>query len=122
MRARNLPRDVTLIRKLDLGGASVVRLTSAGPRYYHGQSLHEENGRIIIGSLWRYERNGYLLVEGQRWDLVEKVKKANADYRNACEQHDRARERAIWEARDSWDTVHPRPTLPKAEEIIQEGK
>lgn len=113
------PRDVTLISRRDLGTASVVRLTSEGRRYYHGLSLHCEDGQIKIGHSWQYERANYLLIEGQRWDLVEKLRKAAEDYRNTCEQHDRARERAMWEARDSWDTAHPRPTLPKVEEIIK---
>jgi hypothetical protein len=114
----NLPRDVTLIHKGDLGRASVIRLTSAGARYYHGRSLHKQDGQIELGNSWQYERKDYLVVDGQRWDLVEKVRKAAEDYRKACQEHDRARERAIWEARDSWDTAHPRPELPRAEELI----
>ncbi len=115
------PRDVTLISKRDLGTASVVRLTSEGRRYYHGQSLHQVDGQIEVGSSWQYERADYLLIEGQRWDLVEKVEKARMDYRAAREQWDHDRERAKWRLLDEWDEAHPRPSLPKVEDIIKEG-
>ena len=119
---KNLPRDVTLISKRDFGTASVIRLTSEGRRYYHGESLHQVDGQVEAGSSWQYERADYLLVEGQRWDLVEKMEKALAEYRTAREQHDHDRERAKWKAQDEWDEVHPRPTFPKVEEIIKEEK
>ena len=115
------PRDVTLISKRDFGTASVIRLTSDGRRYYHGESLHQVDGQVEAGSSWRYEKANYLLIEGRRWDLVEKVRKAAEEYRKACQEHDGARERAIWQARDHWDTVNPRPTLPDSEAIIREG-
>ena len=114
------PRDVTLISKRDLGTASVIRLTSDGRRYYHGESLHRVDGQIEAGSSWQYEKANYLLIEGQRWDLVEKVRKALAEYRTVLEQHDHDRERAKWKAQDEWDEAHPRPTFPKVEEIIKE--
>jgi len=119
---KNLPRDVTLISKRALGTASVIRLTSDGRRYYHGESLHRVDGQIEAGSSWQYEKANYLLIEGQRWDLVEKVRKSLAEYRTARKQHDHDRERAKWRLLDEWDEVHPSPSLPKVEEIIKEEK
>ena len=117
--SRNVPRDVTLLKR-DLGTASVIRLSSEGRRYYHRRIAAPSGRAGEAGPSWRYERKDYLLIEGQRWDLVERVEKAAKDYRAACEQHDHDRERVKWKAQDEWDEAHPRPTLPKVEDIIQE--
>ena len=97
-----------------------MRLSSEGPRYWHGQSLHQVDGKIEVGSSWKYERERYLLVEGARWDLVSRIKQAAEEYKKADEQHRKDRENARREFEQEWDDENPSPRYPRVEAIIQE--
>ncbi len=119
---KNLPREVTLLSRRDFGYGSVVKLTSQGPKYWHGHAIwKEDDGRERVND-WsaQYEKEHYILLEGKQFDLVEKCRQAERDYKEACRQRDRDRERAIWEFRDTWDKTHPYPKLPKLQDLVRE--
>ena len=119
---RNLPRDVTLLSRRDFGYGSVLRLTSEGPKYWHGQSisLDPDEGRERVND-WRaqYEKDRYLLLEGKHFALVEKLRQADRDFQEARRQRERDREHARWEFVDQWDKEHPYPDYPKLDDLVQ---
>lgn len=100
------PQVMTFIYRDYPQNSFVALLVSQGPKNYTVRHKAFEGGG------WRedisqFERARYILITGDRQDLVDMVKKARADHEAATEQRSRDRQQATWDFEKKWDEKHP---------------
>lgn len=110
------PQPMTFIYLSYPQNSFVGLLVSQGPKNLFVKNRISPDSIYFKGSPWQeridtVEREKYMLIPGDRQDLVDMVKKARADHEAAHEKRSRDRQQAIWDFEKSWDAKHPYPSL-----------
>jgi len=110
-------RTVTLINKKTYR-VFAVSLIGKGRKYY--KITHRYSSESEMVKPWKIPIGDYILLEGERQDVVERVREAVRDQDRAKQEHYRDREAALYVFRLVWDREHPFPVLPPLEELLKE--
>ena len=109
-------RTVTLINKKTYR-VFAVSLIGKGRKYY--KITHRYSSESEMVKPWKIPIGDYILLEGERQDVVERFWKAMRNHDRAKQEQFRAREVALYEFRLVWDREHPFPVLPAIEDLLK---
>jgi len=105
-------RIVTLINKKTYR-AFYAQLIGKGPKYYTVEGIN-------TGNSYKLPISDYVLLEGERQDVIERIREAVRDHDEARQRGLRDREVALYDFRLAWDREHPVPVVPPLEELLKE--
>jgi hypothetical protein len=103
------PQVMTFIYKDYPQNSFVALLVSQGPKNFTLRLKSMSEGGGWREGTWQTEKVKYILITGDRQDLVDMVKKARADHEAAHEKRSRDRQEAIHDFECQWDKDHPYP-------------
>lgn len=105
-------QEVTLVERGGYWGFTGV-LLGIGPKNFRVSA--EGSGP---SNLW--DRSAYILLPGNRQDVIDRSKVDNTGYAQAKDRRRHERGKAIGEFELQWDAEHPWPEAPKLARLLAE--